>query len=181
MHNHCFFLSLAAQILSRDLNTCCCRTFGGKVLKQVPLGNLSVRAVYHNCSVPVGQANFFLSFRWGIIEQLTKYHTNHLFLVELFHFFILFTALLNQGWECVIITATNHCSQQQQKSNTYDKKADEDLYQILCFHDDKIGFFIFRLCHCQGLCSRSPIYQEPPRVGRNKIQPLRIRQDTTGL
>ena len=85
MHNHCFFLSLAAQILSRDLNTCCCRTFGGKVLKQVPLGNLSVRAVYHNCSVPVGQANFFLSFRWGIVKQFTKSYTNHLFLVELFN------------------------------------------------------------------------------------------------
>ena len=112
MHNHCFFLSLAAQILSRDLNTCCCRTFGGKVLKQVPLGNLSVRAVYHNCSVPVGQANFFLSFRWGIIEQFVKSYTNHLLLVELFDFFVLFTALPDQRWKGVIITATNHYSKQ---------------------------------------------------------------------
>ena len=79
---------------------------------QVPLGNLSVRAVNHNCSLPLGQSNLFLSFRWGMIEKFTKAYTNHQLLVGLLDFFVLFTALPDQGWKGVIITTTNHHSQQ---------------------------------------------------------------------
>ena len=82
------------------------------MFKHVPLGNLSVRAVNHNCSLPLGQSNFFLSFRWGIIEMFNKAYTNHQFLVGLLDFFVLFTALPDQGWKGVIITTTNHNSQQ---------------------------------------------------------------------
>ena len=148
MQNHCFFLFLLSQILSRDLHICCCRILGGRLVRHAPLGNLSTREVYQSCSVPLGQENFLLSLGWGIIKQLSNHHTNCLFLFELFRFLLSFTALLNKGWECTVITTAYHCSEQQQKSYTYNQKADEDLEQILCFHDNGMGFSSFKLCHC---------------------------------
>ena len=82
------------------------------MFKDVPFGNLSVRAVNHNCSLPLGQSNLFLSFRWGMIERFTKAYINRQLLVGLLNFFVFFTALTDQGWKGVIITTTNHHSQQ---------------------------------------------------------------------
>ena len=91
------------------------------MFRDVPFGNLSVRAVNHNCSLPLGQSILFLSFRWGMIERFTKAYTNRQLLVGLLNFFVFFTALTDQGWKGVIITTTNHHSQQQQEANAYDK------------------------------------------------------------
>ena len=73
MKKHHFFLFFASQSLSKDSQTCWWKTLGGRLDKVVPLGKWSTRAVYHTCSFPVGQANFLLSWGWGITTKHKDY------------------------------------------------------------------------------------------------------------
>ena len=84
---------------------------------EVPFGNLSVRAVNHNCSIPLGQSNLCLSFRWGMIKRYTKAYTNYQLFVGLLSFFIFFFSLMDQSWKGVVVAATNHYRQKNQETN----------------------------------------------------------------
>ena len=87
------------------------------MFKVVLFGNLSVRAVNHICSIPLGQSNLCLSFRWGMIKKYTKAYTNYELLVGLLNFFIFFFSLMDQSWKGVVVAATNHYGQQNQETN----------------------------------------------------------------
>ena len=90
---------------------------------EVPFGNLSVRAVNHICSIPLGQSNLCLSFRWGMIRKYTKADTNYQLLVGLLDFFVFFIALTDQSWKGLVVAATNHHRQQNQETNANYKQA----------------------------------------------------------